>query len=141
MAIINVAAAIIFYNNTILLSQRKANTSYAGKWEFPGGKLELNENFTQALQRELYEELNLNIKAQELKFFYHTKFLTDSRLIINIKFYLCKIYNKINKGKEQQKLKYVLVEDLKNLEFPPADIEVVQKLITADFNFFTNTIN
>lgn len=129
MSIIDVAAAIIFLDNKILLSQRQANSPYAGKWEFPGGKLEQGENFVEALQRELFEELDLKIALDDLKFFYHRKFVAENDLIINIKFYICNLSQDLAKSKEQQIIKYFSINDLRLIEFPPADIEVVNKLI------------
>ena len=43
----------------ILICQRKAGQHYAGKWEFPGGKVEPDEDFISALKRELREELGI----------------------------------------------------------------------------------
>lgn len=48
-------------DGAMLLSTRPAGKSYAGYWEFPGGKLEAGETVEQALRRELIEELGVTI--------------------------------------------------------------------------------
>ena len=53
----NVVAALIERDGMVLICQRKAGQRHAGKWEFPGGKVEPDEDFTTALERELFEEL------------------------------------------------------------------------------------
>src|SRR6476646_10256601 len=58
--IMNVVAAIIERNGRVLICQRKAGQRFAGKWEFPGGKVEAEEEFTAALARELREELAIS---------------------------------------------------------------------------------
>jgi len=50
-------------DGAFLLTTRPPGKVYAGYWEFPGGKLEAGETVTQALQRELREELGLSIGA------------------------------------------------------------------------------
>ncbi|KFK94462.1 MULTISPECIES: pyrimidine (deoxy)nucleoside triphosphate diphosphatase [unclassified Serratia (in: enterobacteria)] len=59
MKIIDVVAAIIEKDGRILLAQRDSSSDQAGLWEFPGGKVELNEDQPQALARELQEELGI----------------------------------------------------------------------------------
>jgi 8-oxo-dGTP diphosphatase len=44
-----------------LLARRPAGKVYAGYWEFPGGKAERNEPLSQALARELHEELGIEV--------------------------------------------------------------------------------
>ena len=58
-----VAAAIILSGETVLLTRRKQGKKLAGYWEFPGGKIEENETVQECLEREIHEELNINIKA------------------------------------------------------------------------------
>src|SRR5258706_16398311 len=53
----NVVAAIIEKDGKVLICQRKAGQRFGGKWEFPGGKVEREEEWKAALARELREEL------------------------------------------------------------------------------------
>lgn len=59
MKTIDVVAAIIARDGKILLAQRDAQSDQAGRWEFPGGKVESGESQPQALARELAEELGI----------------------------------------------------------------------------------
>jgi mutator protein MutT len=61
---INVVAAIIVKQNTILAARRKPGLHLAGYWEFPGGKVESNESPEAALIRELKEEFNIESAVQ-----------------------------------------------------------------------------
>ena len=58
---IHVVAGIIFSDDEqqVLLSKRHKDAHQGGLWEFPGGKVEPAESESQALARELREELNL----------------------------------------------------------------------------------
>jgi 8-oxo-dGTP diphosphatase len=58
-----VAAAVIERaDGTFLLAQRPAGKPYAGYWEFPGGKIEADEDARAALARELREELGIEVR-------------------------------------------------------------------------------
>ena len=56
---VQVVAAIIERNGSILVGQRTPAQSHPLKWEFPGGKVEAGETPAQALARELEEELGI----------------------------------------------------------------------------------
>jgi mutator protein MutT len=60
-----VVAAVIERDGKILICRRKAGQHYAGKWEFPGGKVEPGEEFPAALARELSEELAISASVGE----------------------------------------------------------------------------
>lgn len=63
---INVAVGILMKaNGDVLLGQRPEGKPYAGYWEFPGGKVEANEDVFAALKREFVEELGIHILSAE----------------------------------------------------------------------------
>lgn len=123
---INVVAGIIRNpEGQILLGQRRPGTHLEGLWEFPGGKVEVNETLQQALKRELKEELGIQV----LK--------TESLITVNHE-YLEKIVHlhvlKVSSWKgqvqslEQQALQWVNLENLSKIKMPEADIPVVTLL-------------
>lgn len=60
-----VVAAVVVERGLVLLSQRKRGTHLAGAWEFPGGKVEPDEDPRAALRRELVEELGIEVEVLE----------------------------------------------------------------------------
>jgi 8-oxo-dGTP diphosphatase len=63
---INVAVGILMKpNGDVLLAQRPEGKPYAGYWEFPGGKVEENEEILDALKREFVEELGIEINQAD----------------------------------------------------------------------------
>ena len=63
MAMQKVTAAVIEKDGKILIARRKRDDSQAGKWEFPGGKLEAGETPEACLKRELREELGIETEV------------------------------------------------------------------------------
>ncbi|NBT83749.1 MAG: (deoxy)nucleoside triphosphate pyrophosphohydrolase [Betaproteobacteria bacterium] len=62
-ALVDVAVGIIRRpDGAVLMTSRPLGKPYAGYWEFPGGKLETKESSTQALSRELSEEIGISIQ-------------------------------------------------------------------------------
>jgi 8-oxo-dGTP diphosphatase len=60
--VVDVAVGVLVrLDGSFLLTSRPEGKVYAGYWEFPGGKLEVGESVAQALKRELYEELGIEI--------------------------------------------------------------------------------
>lgn len=68
MPIINACLGILYSRkeNSVLLASRPEGKSYAGYWEFPGGKLEAGEDAYTALRRELNEELGIIVKTEDM---------------------------------------------------------------------------
>ncbi len=76
-----VIAAIIRENNRVLLCQRKGG-ALAGKWEFPGGKLEEGETPEECLVREIEEELGISIAVGDIYQAVHTHYDHGDFLLI-----------------------------------------------------------
>lgn len=56
-----VAAAVIRKGNSVLICRRPRSKRHGGLWEFPGGKLHSGETLEDALRRELWEELGVEL--------------------------------------------------------------------------------
>ena len=84
----DVVAAIIKKGNLYLVTQRNKDKYMGLKWEFPGGKVEANETLQEALTREIYEELNININVYEKIAEERYK---DSEINIVLHYFLCSI--------------------------------------------------
>ena len=68
-----VAAGLIVRGGEILIGQRRPNQPMALKWEFPGGKIEAGETPSEALRRELDEELGIKAEiGREITRILHT---------------------------------------------------------------------
>ena len=70
MILLVVAAALINERGEFLLAQRPPDKRLAGKWEFPGGKVEAGESPEMALTREIREELGITIESQHMQPFW-----------------------------------------------------------------------
>ena len=100
----NVVAAIIKKNNKYLIAQRNRNKHMGLKWEFPGGKVDKNETFEEALSREIKEELNIEINIH--KKFTEEKY-NDKKINIVLHYYLCSEKSDVIQLNEHENLAWV----------------------------------
>tara|TARA_B100000073_G_scaffold340668_1_gene340805 strand:- start:72 stop:464 length:393 start_codon:yes stop_codon:yes gene_type:complete len=125
MKVVFCSSAIIKNKNgEILLMSRKQKKSFVNSWEFPGGKLKNNENFTVALFRELKEELNIKIdisKSTNYKFFKHKY---RSFLLMMYVFEVTEWTGNII-SKEGERLRWASLKELKKAKLLPANIKVI----------------
>ena len=122
-----VAAVIRGDDGRILLAQRPSNKHQGGKWEFPGGKLEVGETPLQALGRELHEELGIETWSSclaPLTFASHA--YDDFHLLMPL--FACRRWQGIPHPHEGQKLAWVRAADLGDYPMPPADIPLIPVL-------------
>ena len=57
----HIAVGVVFKNDRVLITQRRAEGLLGGLWEFPGGKIGDGESAQAACIREIKEEVNLNV--------------------------------------------------------------------------------
>ena len=124
MKSIEVVAAIILNNEEVLATQRGYG-EFMGMWEFPGGKVEFGESHEEALRREISEELNLDISVGR-------KFTCVSfdypAFHLNLHCYLCGIQGGKLELNEHLAYKWVRTSELAELNWLPADVEVIRIL-------------
>ena len=118
------SVAMIDTDGRVLLAERPKGKEMAGLWEFPGGKVEVNETPEAALVRELFEELGIetwNACLAPLTFASHS--YDDFHLIMLL--FACRKWNGVIKAKEGQTLKWIYPKDLSKYQMPPADVPLI----------------
>ncbi|ALC91467.1 DNA mismatch repair protein MutT [Bacillus sp. FJAT-18017] len=121
-----VAAIIENEQNEILCALRSPEMSIPNMWEFPGGKVEPNEDLFAALTREIKEELHCEVKPSEI----HNDITHEyETFIINLIAIKCKILSGTPIPTEHSKLIWLKRENLNSLVWAPADIPAVENLI------------
>ena len=122
-----VACALIDPDMRVLLAQRPEGKPMAGLWEFPGGKVDKGETPEQALIRELAEELGIETKPEclaPLSFASHS--YDDFHLLMPL--FVCRRWWGIVRPMEQQNLKWVRAENLRDYPMPDADLPLIPAL-------------
>tara|TARA_R110000772_G_scaffold33146_4_gene80804 strand:- start:89 stop:484 length:396 start_codon:yes stop_codon:yes gene_type:complete len=126
---IEVVAGIIFFENQILCVQRPKNKLHyiSEKFEFPGGKIEAGETKTEALQRELFEELNI---SPDIKSLYLTVDHEYPDFELKMHSFICEVETKELILHEHIDQKWLTLKELKKLDWAEADIPIVDKLVS-----------
>jgi len=125
---INVVAGIIINQNKILIGKRKDKDIGGGKWEFPGGKIEVGETNSEALERELYEELGISVKIGKELMNYEHVFKTT---IYNITFMEIIDYEGEICNNAHSEIKWVKFLNLPEYDFISGDDRFIQSLIKS----------
>ena len=87
--VVEVAVGILIRGDgSFLMTSRPAGKVYATYWEFPGGKLEVGESVTDALRRELREELGIELQAAQP---WQTEMVDYPHALVRLHF--CKVFD------------------------------------------------
>ena len=122
-----VAGALFNKLRQVLIAQRLPGSHMAGRWEFPGGKLEEGEPRLEGLRRELREELGVEIGAAEPLICYEHEY--PARTVI-LDMWQVIDYRGEPAGLEGQALKWVLPADLGQIDLLEADAPIVKALLS-----------
>jgi len=118
-----VVAALIQRGGRMLISQRRPGAGHGGRWEFPGGKREHGEHDSQALRRELIEELGIDLPVGAHAW-------TERSGPLELRFYWCAWAEALRpRPLEVAQFRWVPVPALSGYAFPPADSSIVQALV------------
>ena len=120
-----VVAAVIRRDGQILITRRLDSAHLPGLWEFPGGKVEVNESLASALEREILEELGVRIQVE------NEYLSTDHEYpnkTIRLHFFNCSILAGNPQAIQVADLRWIEPAELDDFEFPPADAQVIASL-------------
>jgi 8-oxo-dGTP diphosphatase len=123
-----VAVALIDADGRVLIAQRPPEKEMGGLWEFPGGKVHVDERPEEALIRELHEELGIDVEEPclaPLTFASHA--YPAFHLLMPL--FICRRWKGFVTPREGQALKWVRAKDLRNFPMPPADAPLIPALL------------
>lgn len=106
----------------ILISRRAEHLHQGGLWEFPGGKVESSETVVEALRRELFEELAIEITEQEALVAIEHDY-SDKAVLLDV--WWISAFAGEPQGCEGQPLQWVAISALENYEFPAANQPII----------------
>ena len=119
-----VTAAIVERDGRFLVTRRPRGVHLEGLWEFPGGKCEPGESHPDCLRREIEEELGIPIAVNTEIF---TVSHTYNDRIVELHFFACDISDE-PRPLIGQEIRWVPGDGLLELDFPPADAELIELL-------------
>lgn len=123
MKTIHVAAAVIKKGNHIMIAQRLKG-EFAGQWEFPGGKLEPGESASEALKRELMEEMELDIQVDK---YLMTAEYDYPSFHLSMECFICSLINEDIHLHDHSAIQWIPIDKkIDHIHWVPADIQVMQ---------------
>jgi len=122
---VHVAVGVVVSGQQVFLTKRAENVHQGGKWEFPGGKVEAGESVAHALHRELQEEIGIDtLSCQPLVEIAHD--YGDKRVLLDV--FIVDNFQGEPSPLEGQDFGWFNIEQLAGLNFPEANVEIVEKL-------------
>ena len=120
-----VVAALIWDKDKFMICQRPANKARALLWEFVGGKVEPGETKEQALIRECQEELAVTLSVGDV-FMDVVHEYPD--IIVHLTLFNATIVEGVPQKLEHNDIKWIIVSEIDDYDFCPADTEILAKL-------------
>ncbi len=122
---VEVAAAILFREGRLLITQRLPQSHLAGMWELPGGKRKPGESLRECLVRELREELDIRVVVGEL---FETIEYDYREKTVCLNFFKCRYGGGEIQALGCQRFAWVHPDELGNYRFPPANQPLMKRL-------------
>ena len=121
----DVVAALIWEGDRFLACQRPANKARGLLWEFVGGKVEPGETKEEALIRECREELDVTVAPRDV---FMEVIHEYPDLTVRLTLFNAAIAEGTPKLLEHNDLRWITTDQIDELEFCPADEEILEKL-------------
>ena len=130
-----VAGGLIIKKNKILICQRSLDNEHPLKWEFPGGKVKIQEEPQQALKREINEELKITIEYPIYLCEYIFEY-QDLGKKVKLFFFLIREYSGEISNTVHNQLKWIEIKQLSDYDFLEGDNEIIKKILKNDLKIY-----
>ena len=121
--VVTVTAAVIEKNGKVLIAKRKAGMRLGGLWEFPGGKMEPEEDPRECLRRELQEEFGIDAEIGDLLVSHIHEY---SHGTITLLSYRARHLDGIFDLRDHEEVAWVEPNEFGKFDFAPADLPTIQ---------------
>ena len=113
-------------NDEVLIALRPNDAMLGGLWEFPGGKQEDGETLEETVQRELREELDVEVSVNKpfMKLDH-----AYSHFKITMHAYLCTLESGTPKANDSQEVRWIAIDELTEVPFPKANRKLTEQLM------------
>lgn len=122
-----VVGAVLFYQQKLFIAQRVSSDQGGGLWEFPGGKVEVGESESQALEREIKEELDVCVRVK--RFLAENKFVSSQGKKYLLKLFHCDYFGDKIKLQDHQDSQWVTLDQVYNFKWTEPDLPLVPKVV------------
>ena len=126
---VNVVAGLIFHGGRVLACQRHEKSSFPLKWEFPGGKVESDESDTEALRRELKEELGIAVNQMTL--YYQHEHAYPGGPDVSLRFFKILSFHHEVRNRVFQRIEWLELSELAARDFLAGDVPLIKKLVDS----------
>ncbi len=123
---IRVVAAVIANEGRYLITQRRPAAVLPLLWEFPGGRVEPGESDADALKREVYHRLSVEIAVGQLISFVSHPY---EHYVVDLYLYECRVVTGELKAVNVQDFRWVTSDEFDQYSFTPADEASMNKLL------------
>ena len=120
---------MIEFNDQFLVGPRPDHTVLAGKWEFPGGKVEPPESPPQAAVRECREETGCRVEVEKRLLMQTVQYDHGT---VELHFYLCRLSKEAASPLPHKPFQWVLRQDLHNYDFPSGNAQLIRMLVKGN---------
>jgi 8-oxo-dGTP diphosphatase len=127
---LEVAAGLIFQGGRLLVCQRREEGSFPFKWELPGGKVEEGEGCLAALQRELKEELGIEVQSAK-EVFRHNHLYPDGTAV-RLTFFRVDRYRGEPANLAFQQILWAEIQGLGKLDFLTGDLPLIDQVMRGE---------
>ncbi len=109
----------------ILISRRLVKGEMGGLWEFPGGKVEANETVVECIEREIREELGIQVLVQEHLVTIEHQY---AKFRLTLFVHNCQYVGGEPQALESEEIRWVTPEEITKLSFPEANYQIITLL-------------